>query len=155
MQASVGRHSCGRDNPPEARFCVYCGAELAMPAGEPPAASDLILTNSVDLRTPTLPTTAPVAKAGVWQRIVLGLAALLLLLGSQGAALFLWSLPFWSLPFGGVVNILVRVGFGYAAVRPPGGILRRLLVTVACLVILLVAAYIIAIIVFFTWFFQF
>ena len=102
MQASVGCHSCGRDNPPEARFCVYCGAELAMPAGEPPAASDLILPNSVDLRTPTLPTTAPVAKAGVWQRIVLGLAALLLLLlGSQGAALFLWLLP-----FGGVVNIL-------------------------------------------------
>ena len=95
---------------------------------------------------PAQPATAPADKAGTWQRIVLGLAGLLLLLSWLGGVSSLAGLSFF-----GAVLFLVAVGFGYAAVRPPGGIFRRLLVTAACLVILLAAGVVIAAIVLFTW----
>ena len=65
--------------------------------------------------------------AGAWQRIVLVLAGLLLMYVAV------------VLMLEGSVSLLavgaVGVGLVYAAVRPPGGILRRLLVALGCLVI--------------------
>ena len=126
MQAQSRCDSCGRDNPSQARFCVFCGAEIAAAAEEPPAASDPV-TPEFPILTPARPAAAPADKAGVWQRIVLVLAGLLLMYVAV------------VLMLEGSVSLLavgaVGVGLVYAAVRPPGGILRRLLVALGCLVI--------------------
>ena len=147
---NLGCGNCGRNNPPGARFCLYCGSELAMPVEEPTAASDPALPELTTTVTLVPLMTGPADKVGIWQRIVLGLAALLLLgLSWLGVVAFLSGLSVV-----GVVLLLLAVGFGYATVRPPGGILRRLLVALGCLVIFSVAGAVIAAIAFFIWFFQ-
>ena len=82
--------------------------------------------------------TASTDNAADWQRIVLGLAALLLVgFGwlSFYAGDFIGGFREW-----GLRSLLVELIFGaifvVATVRPPYGTLRRLLVTLACLVLL-------------------
>ena len=121
--------NCGRVNPPEARFCGRCGAELAVPPPTP--------TESAPQTPAPAPKPAqrgrPETGAGVWQRVVLGLAALGLLLGALSSI--------WSYPVLGIPPLVVGLGFGIAAARPPRGrIFRRVLVSVACLGLLLAAA---------------
>ena len=115
-----------------------------MPVGEPPAASDPVLPEIPTPVAPAQSATAPADKAGVWQRIVFDLAALLLLLSWLGGVPSLSGLSFV-----GVVLFLVAFGFVYAAVRPPDGIFRRLLVALGCLVIFSVAGAVIAAIAYF------
>ena len=119
-----------------------------MPAEQPSASGVPVPPEFYTTVTPARPTAALAGEAGTWQRIVLGLAALLLLFlwwGHVGLGFQLWWVPLdlWWVPFDGVGEVLVAAGFGFAAVRPPGGILRRVLVAAACLVILLTAAAII------------
>ena len=130
--------SCGRDNPSGARFCVYCGAELAVPAEEPRAVSDPVLPEFPTTVTLARPSATPVTKAGIWQRIVLGVTALLLVgfgwlgfyIGGEFYEFREWGQPsLWAgLMFGAI--------YAVAAVRPPSGTLRRLLVALGLLVIL-------------------
>ena len=79
--------------------------------------------------------------------MVLGLAALVLLLGALSS---IWGYPVW-----GISPLVVGLGFGIAAARPPRGrTFRRILVSVACLGIFLAAAIGIFIIVAIIWLFS-
>ena len=87
-------------------------------------------------------------KAGVWQRVVMGLAGSMLLLGGilfdsaqqtiRDIGNFYWEgwqgFSGWS-----VVLIFAAIGFGIAAVVPPKRLPRRLLVAAGILAILLSA----------------
>ena len=161
---NLGCGGCGRNNPPEARFCIYCGAELAVAAEEPPASDDRALPEFPTAVAPAQPTTAPTDNAGVWQRIVFGLMALL----GGGLVWFGFATMREEYEFGYspslgeltllvgliLVGMIVGTAFGIAAVRPPRGILRRLLVGLGCLVIFSVAGAVIAAVVYFVWFFS-
>ena len=129
--------NCGRVNPPEAQFCGHCGAELAVP---PPTPTDAGLQTPAPAPRPSQ-RGRPATAAGVWQRVVLGLAALVvLLLGALSSSI-------WSYPVLGIPPLMVGLGLGIAAAQPPRGrIFRRLLVSVACLILVLVAAAVVFII---------
>ena len=121
--------NCGRVNPAEAQFCGRCGAELAVPPPTPTEAAPQAPAPAPRPSQRGRPATA----AGVWQRVVLGLAALVVLLGALSSI--------WGYPVLGMPSVVVGLGFGIAAAQPPRGrIFRRLLVSVACLILLLVAA---------------
>jgi len=130
---------CGHDNLPDGVFCGRCGAELLPP--EPEAAAELVSrdldsANSGFADSAASGTGPP---AGRWQHVILmGLAATILLVGAVPIflatteinpryAIFLWVLA--------AMLILGGVGFGFAAVRPPGGILRRVIVGFAVLAV--------------------
>ena len=84
--------------------------------------------------------------AGIWQRVVMGLAGSLLLLGGilfetawiaidEFTLLFGWDgFSVWS-----AVLIIAGIGYGIGTVVPPKGVLRRLLVAAGIPVILLSA----------------
>ena len=155
MQAPVGCGNCGRDNPPEARFCVYCGAELGMRAEETPASGAEERPPSPALDNSAL--TAPADKAGTWQRIVLVVTALLLVgfgwlgfyVGGEFYEFREWRQP--SLLAGLVFGAI----FAVAAVRPPSGTLRRLLVALGLLVILVAVVALIGVGMLILWFIYF
>lgn len=85
-------------------------------------------------------------EAGIWQRVVMGLAGSLLLLGGilfetawiaidEFTLLFGWDgFSVWS-----AVLIIAGIGYGIGTVVPPKGVLRRLLVAAGIPVILLSA----------------
>ena len=87
-------------------------------------------------------------EAGIWQRVVMGLAGSMLLLGgilfdsawetTRQITNFYWE--GWQGPSGwSAVLIFTAIGYGIATVVPPKGALRRLLVAVGVLAILLSA----------------
>ena len=126
--------SCGVDNRDEARFCAHCGHSFVVPAGAPPTLDAALPTQASVPATFGRSTVPPQAdKASVWQKFVLGLAALPLLFFGVGS-MFSFS-PGWSWLF-----ILAGAGFVYAAVRPQPPILRRIAVALAFLVLFLLAA---------------
>ena len=131
---------CGPENLPESQFCGGCGAAL-LPPNEPEEPV-------VHVREPALPsarTSAASGKgppAGRWQRVVMGLAAVILL--AAGLLIFLGvvhkarDIDMKILGFGiEALLVLSATGFGFAAVRPPGGNMRRLIVGAAVLSIVL------------------
>ena len=123
--------SCGHVNPAESRFCGRCGAELGV---RPPTQAEAAPQTPSPAPRPS-PQGRPETDAGLWQRVLLGLAALVLVLGALSST-FGWG-------FGGlgILPLAVGVGLGIAAAQPPRSrIFRRLLVSFACLVLLLVAA---------------
>ena len=89
-------------------------------------------------------------EAATWQRVVLGLAGVLLVLAGVGAGVVGW---YPVAPFTAIV-VIAGAGLGLAAVRPPHGIARRLLVGVACLIMLVFPAGI-AFIIWLIWVFRF
>ena len=125
--------ACGHDNPEEARFCGRCGRLLD---GLPPQPSDAAPQKPASVRSQARARSATPDErdaAGIWQRVVLALAALLLLLGG------LTSIQGFSIL--GMPVLLAGLGLGYAAFQPPRRrILRRLVVAFALLVILLAGA---------------
>jgi hypothetical protein len=154
-QLNPGCGGCGRDNLPRARLCAYCGAELGVGGVELPAAGDPVLPEFPTTVALAQPTTALTDNATVWQRIVLGLAALLLVgFGWLNFYVgdFIGGFRGW-----GLRSLLVGLIFGaifvVATVRPPSGTLRRLLVTLECLV-LLVAVVLIGGALFIWWVFE-
>ena len=109
-----------------------------MLVGEPPAAGDPVLPEFPTTVAPAQPTTAPADKAGVWQRIILGVTALLL--GGFGWLGFYIGGEFYEFREWRQPSLLVGLIFGaifaVASVRPPSGTFRRLLVALGLLVIL-------------------
>ncbi len=131
-QLNPGCGGCGRNNLP------HCGAEPGVGVVELPAAGDPVLPEFPTTVALTQPTSAPTDNAAVWQRMVLGLAALLLLgFGWLSFYIgdFIGGFRDW-----GLRSFLVELIFGaifvVATVRTPSGTLRRLLVALACLVLL-------------------
>ena len=133
---NLGCGSCGRDNTPGAIFCVYCGAELGMLAEEPPAAGKPRLPEFPTPATPDQLTAAPADMVSVWQQLLFGLAALLVVGLAWFGAQFTFGPSPVALLFGAVFGAVFGGGFAIAAMRPPHGNLRRLLVALGCLVIL-------------------
>lgn len=133
-----GCGGCGSNNLPQARICAYCGAELGVSGVELPVAGDSVLPEFPTTAALPQPTTAPTDNAAGWQRIVLGLAALLLVgFGwlSFYVGDFIGGFREWGLK-SYLVSLIFGAIFVVATVRPPSGTLRRLLVTLACLVLL-------------------
>ena len=143
--------SCGSQNLPVALFCGRCGQPLArapspetVPADSPghdaaPAAHQPVVS-SPRHRAPS--SLFRGLEAGLWQRVVMGLAALVLVAPVALGLGFLddydrrdLNLYSWGVPLAAV-----GLGLGLAAVRPPSGVLRRILVALGALVISVVVA---------------
>jgi uncharacterized RDD family membrane protein YckC len=96
--ASVHCSHCGRDNPPEARFCANCGSSLAVPTVQVPAPTPV--------STPTVTTREP-EYAGFWIRFAAYIIDCVILFIF---ALFIFFIThfirfFFFMPFSGMVVV--------------------------------------------------
>lgn len=70
-------NSCGRENPSDVRFCIYCGASLSAPVSSGQAAEPMSATATGVVRTSELVATARpfgLVFITVWQFVNIGLA---------------------------------------------------------------------------------
>ena len=136
--------TCRSLNLPENRFCVQCGQSLAIPlktdvAESPGREAD----TSQDPDESTRPLRLDDSNASLWQRAVMLLGAIVLLILTP--FIVVGGTPSdvdYTVGQGAFVAAaaIIGLGLGVAAVRPPQGGLRRVLVGMAAVVILLPTA---------------